>query len=581
MKFEPAKLKTPPTIIKAEAIVVGGGAAGCLAAIKLAQSGYQVIVVEKADIRRSGCLAAGVNALNAYIGRGKVPQDYVDYALADAHGIARRDLLLSIAERLNEQAAWLESAGLPILKDQDGRYAERSWRNVKINGENIKPLMAAAVAKTQGLNVLNRCRATHLLSDGVTVYGVAAFSPENNLFYHLQAPATIIATGGAAGLYRPNNHGSAPNRIWYCPFNTGAGLAMGIRAGAEMTTLEMRLVALRCRDTLAPTGTLALGAGARQVNALGRPFEGDYGRTTSQRVLAWRRETEAGRGPCRLAAEISADRREELYRAYLNMCPSQTLKWLEQAGPEPRPESGIFAEVEGSEPYVQGGHVGGGFWIDTNRQTTLTGLWAVGDAAGGAPQKYVTGSMAEGVIAAEDAAQYLQDFGRPAVSQTDQGRPQQLFQEALTDLTAQLKPDQALAPGRPRLQARDLGLALEKTMDLYAGGISAGYRYSSSELVMAATMVAELANLADKLSASSLFELSEIWELKERLTVARSLIAHLESRKETRWPGFGEYSDYPQIDPEFECFVNSRLEDNELKVFRRPMTRNNTYEHHR
>ena len=46
---------------------------------------------------------------------------------------------------------------------------------------------------------------------------------------------------------------------WYPPFNTGAGYAMGIRAGAEMTTLEHRFIALRCKDTIAPTGTIAQG----------------------------------------------------------------------------------------------------------------------------------------------------------------------------------------------------------------------------------------------------------------------------------------------------------------------------------
>ena len=53
--------------------------------------------------------------------------------------------------------------------------------------------------------------------------------------------------------------------MWYCPFNTGAGYAMGIRAGAEMTTFEMRFIALRCKDTIAPTGTIAQGVGAKQV----------------------------------------------------------------------------------------------------------------------------------------------------------------------------------------------------------------------------------------------------------------------------------------------------------------------------
>ena len=64
-------------------------------------SADQVVVAEKADIKRSGCLAAGVNALNAYISGGHTPQDYVEYARKDAEGIVRDDLLLTIAEKVN------------------------------------------------------------------------------------------------------------------------------------------------------------------------------------------------------------------------------------------------------------------------------------------------------------------------------------------------------------------------------------------------------------------------------------------------------------------------------------------------
>lgn len=59
---------------------------------------------------------------------------------------------------------------------------------------------------------------------------------------------------------------------------------MGIRSGAEMTTFEMRFIALRCKDTIAPTGTIAQGVGAKQVNSLGEVYETKYGITTSERV---------------------------------------------------------------------------------------------------------------------------------------------------------------------------------------------------------------------------------------------------------------------------------------------------------
>lgn len=78
---------------------------------------------------------------------------------------------------------------------------------------------------------------------------------------------------------------------------------MGLLSGAEMTTFEMRFIALRCKDTIAPTGTIAQGVGARQVNAHGDIYETKYGLTTSQRVYGTVMENREGNGPCYLRTE--------------------------------------------------------------------------------------------------------------------------------------------------------------------------------------------------------------------------------------------------------------------------------------
>ena len=128
--------------LQTDVLVIGGGTAGCYAALTIAEqnAAVSVLICEKAHIKRSGCLAAGVNALNAYITKGRVPQDYVDYAKKDADGIVREDLLLTMSERLNAVTAKLEDLGLVLLKDADGNYVTRGNRNLKINGENIKPI---------------------------------------------------------------------------------------------------------------------------------------------------------------------------------------------------------------------------------------------------------------------------------------------------------------------------------------------------------------------------------------------------------------------------------------------------------
>lgn len=366
----------------ADVLIIGGGAAGLFAAIKISELNPQIkiLVVEKADIRRSGCLAAGVNALNAYIGKNHTPEDYVNYAITDAHGIASRNLLQTMAERLNQVTAEVERLGLVIEKDSEGNYVERGWRNVKINGENIKSILAQAAQSYPNVEILNHVNIANFLVEGDMVVGAYGFSTRKKILYGFTAKVTLIATGGAAGIYQPNHAGGSRHQIWYPPFNTGAGYAMGIRAGAEMTTFEMRFVALRCKDTIAPTGTLAQGVGAAQINSRGEFYQKSYGNTTSERVFAVTSENLAGRAPCYLkTVGISAEQEKFLYEAYLNMSPAQTLRWIE-TNQSPR---NFNVEICGTEPYIVGGHTAAGYWVDAFRQTTLKNLYAAGDLAGG------------------------------------------------------------------------------------------------------------------------------------------------------------------------------------------------------
>lgn len=183
------------------------------------------------------------------------------------------------------------------------------------------------------------------------INGAYGIGIENDTFYVIEAGAVIIATGGAAGLYKPNNPGFSRHKMWYPPFNTGVGYAMGIKHGAEMTTFEMRFIALRCKDTIAPTGTLAQGAGAKQVNSLGEVYESKYGLTTSEPVYGTVAENLEGRGPCYLRTEgISEEKEQSLLKVYLNMAPSQTIKWIE-SGKLPSQQN---VEIEGTEPYIVG-----------------------------------------------------------------------------------------------------------------------------------------------------------------------------------------------------------------------------------
>lgn len=559
-------------ILHTDILIIGGGTAGCYAALTIREkSDYSIIIAEKANIKRSGCLAAGVNAINAYIVKGRKPEDYVDYAKKDADGIVREDLLMTMSEGLNRVTDKMEKLGLVILKDENGEYVARGNRNIKINGENMKPLLAEAVSKLTDCTVINRINITDYIVENNTIKGAYGFSIEDATAYEIRAKKVLCATGGAAGLYRPNNPGFSRHKMWYPPFNTGAGYAMGIRSGAEMTTFEMRFIALRCKDTIAPTGTIAQGVGAKQVNSLGEVYETKYGLTTSERVYGTVMENLEGRGPCYLRTEgISPQQDESLRKAYLNMAPSQTLKWVE-AGKNPSEQN---VEIEGTEPYIVGGHTASGYWVNTERETTIHGLYAAGDVAGGCPQKYVTGAMVEGEIAAIDMVSKLD-------ADTSDGSPDTSAFDEKKALEAKASEyDHFLTERSQMFTTEAIEEAMQKVMDNYAGGISTHYQFNGKQLALAKEKINHLIELTGDLYAADMHELMFIYELKERLTVCLSVIAHLGARKETRWHSFAENLDYPDKSDDWMKYVNSRYENGQLHmIYRELVGREARYEH--
>lgn len=559
---------TKQQIIHTDVLIIGGGTAGCYAALTIREkSDAKIVIAEKANIKRSGCLAAGVNAINAYIVKGRKPQDYVDYARKDADEIVRGDLLLTMSEHLNEVTSKMEQLGLVILKDENGDYVARGNRNIKINGENIKPILADAVNQLDNVEVINHLNITDYIVEDNMIKGAFGFHMENGTAYEIRAKKVLCATGGAAGLYKPNNPGFSRHKMWYPPFNTGAGYAMGIDAGAEMTTFEMRFIALRCKDTIAPTGTIAQGVGAKQVNAKGEIYEDKYGITTSQRVYGTTQENLEGRGPCYLRTEgIGKEKDTDLKKAYLNMAPSQTLKWIEQ-GKDPSEQN---VEIEGTEPYIVGGHTASGYWVNTNRETTIHGLYAAGDVAGGCPQKYVTGALVEGELAALDIVEKLKD---QTFDITD-NKEEQLLDEKVKEYNNILSDKDSI------FTIEQMEEAMQKVMDAYAGGISSHYQFNENCLNLAKEKINNLITLSGQLSAQDYHELMFYYELKERLTICLTLIEHLKARKETRWHSFAENLDHPQKSDDWKKYVNTKKVDGKIKVILRELVKEDEhYEH--
>jgi len=516
-----------------------------------------VTIAEKSNIRRSGCLTMGLNAVNAHLVSG-TPEDYLAYVRHDNYDIVRDDLVLSIGKRLNRMTEEIERLGVPFPRTTQGDFVARSPRSILMQGELLKPLLAYAV-KNAGVSILNRNPVLRLLRNANgEVCGALSYSMRTNEFVVLNARAVLICTGGASGIYRPSNPGLARTKTWYCPYNAGSGLAMGLRSGAEMTSFEMRFVALRTKDVIAPTGTLVLGTGMQQCNARGLPYtrqkEEMLGRslTTCERLLFTIQEHKNGRGPCYVdISGLDQPGYDTLIESYLNMAPSIILHLLKDISHPLR-----RVEICGSEPYINGGHGMAGFWIDTHRRTTLPGLYAAGDAAGGAPKKYITGCFAEAQMAIEHFLSSASVPSRPTASES-------AVNEALQEVSRPLVSE----PGLGFLAVEE---RMQKIMEEYAGGSTENYETSRDKLLLARSFLEDLEHRSSDMFAGTPHDLMRTHETADRIVLARLLVEHLLARRETRWPVYQTRLDYPlRNDLEFNVFINSFLENGRITICKR------------
>jgi adenylylsulfate reductase subunit A len=556
-------------VIETDLLIIGGGNAGCFAAVEARKINpdVKVAILEKAHISRSGACSAGMDAINTYIPPGKTPEDLARWSRSQVGGgPIREDLALSNARELNRAVDDLEAWGLPIVRDEQGKIQYRGGWDISIHGEQLKPIMAEK-AMESGAEVYNRIVATALLMDGDRCVGAMGFGLRNGAFYVFRAKAVIVATGGACGLYKSytSDATDSHHQTWMCPFNVGSGYAVGIREGAEMTSLEQRWVATRTKDFCGPVDTISVGYKSLITNAKGdRILQKHYAHLGGDKAPRYIRanapmeEWLAGRGPTYAdTTHLTPEQVKDLKIDYLNERPSFVL-FLASRGQDITKDP---IEIYGSDPYIVGGHTMSGYWVDIERMTTIPGLFAAGETAGGTPNKFVGGCAAEGKLAMRGALKYIQNVSLPDLSE-DQVRmeKERVFAPLLRGAAFD-----GIAP-------KAMEERMQRLMDEYAGGTTQFYRTNEERLDYALKHLAMLKDQVRLLFAADLHDLMSAHEVIDRIDVAMVLVNHLKFRKETRWQGWQTRSDFPEQSPEFDCFVESRFDKatGDIKMFTRP-----------
>jgi len=350
-----------------------------------------------------------------------------------------------------------------------------------------------------------------------------------------------------------------------CPYCVGTGYAVGIRQGAEMTSLEQRWVATRTKDFCGPVDTVSVGYKTPVINAKGEKVLSEryahLGGDAAPRYIranAPMEEWLAGRGPTYCDTTVlTPERAHDMLTDYLNERPSFVL-FLASRGQDVTREP---IEIYGSDPYIVGGHTQSGFWVDAARMTTVAGLFAAGETAGGNPNKFVGGCAAEGKLAARGAIEYMRGRG---ADRPDAGQVEREIGRVYAPLFR--------GPDFDGVSPLAMEERLQRLMDEYAGGTSQFYRTNEERLDYALKHIAMLKTQVEYLYAGDLHDLMAAHEIVDRLDVAEMLCHHLKFRKETRWQGWQTRSDYPGLDPALDCFVESRRDPQtgEVSMFTRP-----------
>jgi adenylylsulfate reductase subunit A len=586
--------------VDADILVIGGGFGGCGATYESRYWGrdLKIVLVEKANIERSGAVAHGLSAINCYMGmrwNENQPEDHVRYARGDLLGIVREDIVYDNARHVDSTVHKFEEWGLPIMKDpKTGHYLREGKWQIMIHGESYKPIIAEAARKAAS-EVYNRVMVTHLLMDKTRpnrVAGAVGFSVRSGDFYVFRAKAVIVGAGGASHIYRPRAIGEGTGRTWYAPWSSASAYGLLIPTGAKMTQMENRIVLARFKDGYGPVGAWFLLLKSVATNAYGEEYEskwleqtkGIVGEkyTNSQpfptclRNHAMLEEMKAGRGPIYMQTQRvldTAEKEEIGWEDFLDMTIGQAVVWASQnIDPKEKP-----SELITSEPYVMGSHATcSGAWASGpedcapddyqwgyNRMTTVEGLFGAGDTMGGAPHKFSSGSFTEGRLAGKSAVRYIKDL-KGAQPQLDENEINRLRE-------AVFKPLENYKLGRNEIVAGTVspsyllplhGLQrLEKLMDEYVGGYSTFYVTSKPLLERGLELLAMLREDLEHLGAEDLHQLQRAWELRHRTLTAESVTRHTLFREETRWPGYYYRADYPKLDDtDWHVFTASRYD---------------------
>jgi succinate dehydrogenase/fumarate reductase flavoprotein subunit len=412
--------------VTCDVLVIGGGTAGPMAALKAKRRnpGSKVILLEKANVKRSGAISMGMDGLNnAVIPGYATPEQYTKEITIANDGIVNQKPVLKYAQNCYSIIEELDSFGIRFQKTENGDFALKKVHHLGTyvlpmpNGETVKKAVYRQLRRAQ-LLISNRYIATRLLTgkDG-RIAGAIAVNTRTAEFLIIRAKAVILCMGAAGRLGLPASgylYGTYENAT-----NSGDGYAMAYHAGAKLANLECFQINPLIKDYNGPACAYVAGPfGAYTANNKGARFiECDY--WSGQMMLEFYRELQSGNGPVFLKLNHLHENTIAEIETILHRVERPSRGTFHQGRGTDYRES--MVEMHISEIGFCSGHSASGVFVDEFARTTVEGLYAAGDMAS-VPHSYMLGAFTNGSIAGEHASDYAREVDLPEFDAEDIAR---------------------------------------------------------------------------------------------------------------------------------------------------------------
>ena len=529
--------------ISTDVLIVGGGLAGTNAAMGASQKGASVVVADKSNINRSGDIGGGVDHFLAFLNEGQkwdTREGFLNYVEKIGRGTGHLSIIDSVyCAELPDAIERMAKIGTPLTQSdgtffRTGSMGQPGTFWINFNGKKLKPCLGKAVRKL-GCTVLDKVMMVDLINHQGTVVGGVGFHIRNGIFYVIEAKATIIATGNTNRLYE--NPRINPFNTWLCPFDTGDGQIMALKAGAALTNMEYMRMTLLPKGFAAPGFNALVGMGGRFLNSLGEYYMEKHNSMGNRApryevVFHTLEEIRKGHGPIYIDCRHLTEKDLTHLMATLGYDKDTLPDYFEQRGEDLSAKPVAITVSEG----MQAGPTevtGSGIKIDKESAATVPGLFACGDACD--HNRCVHGAITGGYKAGKSAAAYAKTISRG---------------EDITNSMTRAKIERFMEPlqrasGHPYRQIED---SIRKIMAEHVGP-----RRTEQALTYGLEKLQRIEHYLDEIKANDLHELMRTHETRSILAVGKLMATTALFREESRNKPYHHRLDFPDTDDTNWC----------------------------